>query len=67
MEGSSTSRWPVPWSASGRNIAMKLEALGQLVANSCDWLAPSVKGKAKGNHAGATGEGAGHGPRRSAR
>ena len=34
------------WSASGRKMAMKLVALGQLVANVRDWLAPSVRGKA---------------------
>ena len=46
MEGSSTSRRPVPWSASGRKIAMKVAELGQLVANSRDWVAPSETGKA---------------------
>ena len=46
MEASSTSRCPLPWSASGRKIAMKLDALGQSVANVQDWLAPSAAGKA---------------------
>src|SRR5215469_4759546 len=46
MEASSTSRRPCPWSASGRKIAMKLDAFGQLVASAHDWVAPSVMGNA---------------------
>ena len=46
MEGSSTSIGPVLWAASGRKTAMKLVALGQLVENCQDWVAPSMTGKA---------------------
>ena len=33
------------WLASGRRIAMKLVALGQLVANAHDWVTPRYTGK----------------------
>ena len=45
MEAVSTSRRPLPWSASGPKMAMKLVALGQSVENCRDWLAPSDSGK----------------------
>ena len=46
MDGSSTSRCPLPWLASGRKMAMKLDEFGQAVANARDWDIPSDAGKA---------------------
>src|SRR5215467_1308720 len=46
MEGSSTRNGPLLWLTNGRKTAMKLVALGQLVEDCQDWLAPSTAGKA---------------------
>ena len=45
MDAVSTSRRPLPWSANGPKMPMKLVALGQSVENCRDWLAPTDSGK----------------------